>query len=154
MDRISFGLTLGFLTIGWHPIRAESADVQAVRQVLQDQIAAWNRGDLQAFMETYWNSPELTFFSGGDLQKGWEATYRRFRQRYQAEGKEMGHLSFSEVVVDPLSDKHMLVRGRWHLKLTSSVQAGLFTLIVARQRNGWRIIHDHTSVGAESVEKP
>jgi beta-aspartyl-peptidase (threonine type) len=133
---------------------ANEADVQAVRQLLHDQVTAWNRGDLQKFMETYWQSPQLTFFSGGDRQKGWEETYQRFRQRYQTEGKEMGRLEFSDLMIDPLSVDCMLVRGRWKLRLKTGAQEGLFTLIVARQKEGWRIIHDHTSARQNGTGQP
>ena len=74
---------------------AENVDA-AVRAVLQAQVEAWNHHDLAGFMAGYWNSPELTFFSGATETHGWQPTLERYRNRYQAEGRAMGTLSFSE----------------------------------------------------------
>src|SRR5580698_4588333 len=67
----------------------------AVRAVLQTQVDAWNRHDLEQFMAGYWDSPDLTFFSGATETKGWQPTLDRYRQRYQSNGNAMGTLSFS-----------------------------------------------------------
>jgi beta-aspartyl-peptidase (threonine type) len=117
----------------------------AVRQVLDAQVAAWNRGDLDGFMAGYWSSPDLTFFSGPDRTSGWQATLERYRKRYKSEGKEMGHLTFRDVTVEVLGPDAALVRGGWRLELSQETPSGLFTLIVRRLPEGWRIIHDHTS---------
>ncbi|MCX7700617.1 MAG: DUF3225 domain-containing protein [Gemmataceae bacterium] len=129
-------------------------DTDAVRQLLADQITAWNRGDLTAFMETYWKSPELTFYSGGEIQKGWEAIRERFQRRYQADGNEMGRLQFADLQIDPLGPDRMLVRGRWKLERKAEKHDGLFTLIVARRPEGWRIVHDHTSASPPPATQP
>jgi beta-aspartyl-peptidase (threonine type) len=123
------------------------ASTQEVQQVLDDQIAAWNRGDLEGFLATYWRSPELTFFSGKDVTHGWDATLERYRQRYQAEGKEMGRLTFRDVEVLPLTADQAWARGRWHLRMKDKELEGLFTLILRKTPDGWRIVHDHTSAG-------
>src|SRR5215467_10430453 len=78
--------------------------VRAVHAVLQAQQEAWNRHDLGAFLNGYWNSPDLTFFSGADARSGWEATRERYRNRYQSAGHEMGKLEFSELNIEPLAD--------------------------------------------------
>ena len=69
--------------------------VRAVRAVLDRQVADWNKGDLDAFLGGYWNSPKVVFQSGGRRSDGWEAMRDRYRRRYQAEGKAMGRLAFS-----------------------------------------------------------
>jgi beta-aspartyl-peptidase (threonine type) len=124
---------------------AEPAPEDAVRQVLDAQVAAWNRGDLDAFMAGYWQSPELTFFSGPDRTSGWQATLERYRKRYQSEGKEMGRLTFSDVNVEMLGPDAALVRGGWRVEQSKETLGGLFTLIFRRTLDGWRIVHDHTS---------
>jgi len=116
-----------------------------IRKVLDKQVAAWNRGNLEAFMAGYWNSDDLTFYSGKDKRHGWNATLERYRQRYQGEGKEMGTLKFPELSVQPLGSDYALVRGRWELKLSKEDAGGLFTLIFQKTKDGWRIIHHHTS---------
>jgi uncharacterized protein (TIGR02246 family) len=117
-----------------------------IRAVLQAQVAAWNEGKLEAFMDGYWRSPELSFFSGGRKLAGWEATLERYRKSYQSEGKEMGKLDFSELEIQVLADNAALVRGRWRLRMNDGKElGGLYTLIFRRFDNGWKIIHDHTS---------
>jgi beta-aspartyl-peptidase (threonine type) len=117
----------------------------AVRKVLDDQVKAWNKGDLSGFMAGYWNSPELSFFSGGKKTRGWQATLDRYRKKYQGEGKEMGKLAFKDLKIDMLGTNHALVRGGWELTLTKGRAGGLFTVIFAKTSGDWRITHDHTS---------
>ena len=117
----------------------------AVRRVLDDQVVAWNKGDLEAFMAGYWKSEKLSFFSGDKKTAGWQATLDRYRKRYQADGKEMGKLSFEELSIELLGDDHALVRGRFRLQLGKEAPTGIFTLVLRKLPAGWRIIHDHTS---------
>jgi len=117
-----------------------------VRAVLDKQVEAWNRADLEAFMAGYWNSPDLVFQSGATITRGWQATLERYRRRYQAEGKEMGRLRFAELDVQPLSPDAAFVRGRWQLTMKDgSEPGGLFTLLLRRFNGEWKIVHDHTS---------
>jgi beta-aspartyl-peptidase (threonine type) len=116
-----------------------------IKTVLQDQVKAWNRGDLDGFMKGYWQSDDLTFFSGKDRTQGWKATLERYRKKYQAEGKEMGELSFSDLDVRLAGDSTAWVRGRWKLEMKKETVGGLFTLIFEKKADGWRIVHDHTS---------
>lgn len=118
----------------------------AIQKVLENQVKVWNAGDLEDFMAGYWNSPELTFYSGATQTSGWLATLERYRKRYQSEGKEMGRLEFSERNVGRLGPDNAFVRGRWRLRMSDGSQPnGLFTLIFRRFPDGWKIIHDHTS---------
>jgi beta-aspartyl-peptidase (threonine type) len=117
----------------------------AIRQVLDAQVAAWNKGDLEAFLAGYWNSPELSFFSAGDKTRGWQATLERYRKRYQSGGAEMGRLTFRELEVEVLGPDSAFVRGRWQLERKKDKPGGLFTLLFKRMPEGWRIVHDHTS---------
>ena len=126
-------------------VPAVRADEKAIRQVLDEQVVAWNKGDLEGFMKGYWNSKDLTFLSGKDLTRGWDDTLARYKKKYQAEGKEMGKLAFSEVVVQELAPGVALVTGKWELTLTKETVGGRYTLIVKKLPEGWRIVHDHTS---------
>jgi len=116
-----------------------------VRRLLDEQAAAWNRGDLEGFMAGYWRSPELTFLSDDNWTRGWDATLERYRRKYQSEGKEMGRLTFREVEVEVLGPDSALARGRFELERTKDRPTGLFTLLLRRLPEGWRIVHDHTS---------
>lgn len=118
----------------------------SVEQVLRAQQEAWNRHDLEAFMTGYWNSPELTFFSGTHETSGWQGALERYRKAYQSEGKEMGRLEFSGLRIEPLGPDAAFVRGGWHLTLSDGkTPHGLFTLVFRKFPDGWKIVHDHTS---------
>lgn len=116
-----------------------------VRKLLDDQAAAWNKGDLDGFMAGYWNSPELTFYSGGTVTKGWQPTMDRYRKRYGTDAKSMGTLAFKDLQFEVLAPQAALVRGRFELVRDGKKDTGLFTLLVKRLANGWRVVHDHTS---------
>ncbi|HLW68069.1 MAG TPA: nuclear transport factor 2 family protein [Gemmataceae bacterium] len=118
---------------------------KAIHKVLDGQEQAWNKGDLKGFMDGYWNSPELTFYSGNTKTKGWQQTFDRYRKHYRDEGREMGHLTFSEVVLDSVGPETVIVRGRWKLEKKAETNEGLYTLILRKLPEGWRIVHDHTS---------
>jgi len=126
------------------PVPKDDAE-RAIRKLLDDQSQAWNKRDLEGFMAGYWKSPELTFTSGGEQTRGWQQTLERYRKRYQGEGKEMGKLTFSDVQVQMLGPDSAYVRGRFLLERSKDKPTGLFTLIVRRLPEGWRIVHDHTS---------
>ncbi|MFO0889955.1 MAG: nuclear transport factor 2 family protein [Isosphaeraceae bacterium] len=129
--------------------------IEAIRRVLMDQEAAWNRGDLDGFLGGYWHSPGLVFQSGGDRQDGWEATRARYVLRYKSEGRAMGQVAFSKVEIESLGPDSALVRGGWRLTLPDgSRPGGLFTLIFRKFPDGWKIVHDHTSSGEPRPKQP
>lgn len=123
----------------------DSESIAQIRAVLDRQAEAWNRRDLEGFMEGYWNSPDLTFYSGATAVSGWETTINRYRGRYQSEGAEMGRLEFSDLRIELLGPGAAFVRGRWRLEMSSGEQGGLYTLVFRKLEGGWRIVHDHTS---------
>ena len=135
-------LLLALLT----PFTLLAAQDKPIQQVLQQQQAAWNRHDLEAFMSGYWNSPELTFF-GAKKTSGWQATLERYRKTYQSEGREMGTLEFSDLKIKTLAPGAAFVRGSWKLTMPDGkTPHGLFTLVFRRFPEGWKIVHDHTSM--------
>ena len=139
---VILSLSLPVIATGKNP--AEPKSVREIRAVLDRQVDAWNRGDLETFMAGYWNSPSLSFFSGGTKTAGWNETLGRYRRTYQSEGREMGRLEFSDLQIEMLGPASAFVRGRWRLKMQSGEPGGLFTLIFRRLPEGWKIIHDHT----------
>jgi ketosteroid isomerase-like protein len=124
---------------------SKPGDISEIRGVLDRQVEAWNRRDLEGFMQGYWHSPDLTFYSGGTVVSGWEETLARYRNRYQSAGNEMGRLEFTGLKIELLGPSAAFVRGRFHLKMTGSESGGLFTLTFRKFADGWKIIHDHTS---------
>jgi uncharacterized protein (TIGR02246 family) len=124
---------------------ARADDAADIKKVMDDQAAAWNKGDLVGFMAGYWNSKELTFVSGKDVTLGWQETLDRYKKRYQADGKEMGKLAFADVEVRELAPGVALVTGKWELTLTRETVGGRYSLVFRKLADGWRIVHDHTS---------
>jgi len=115
-----------------------------IRKVMTEQTAAWNSGDIKGFMQGYWNSPELVFVSGANVTKGWQPTLDRYKKNYDSKAK-MGALTFSDLEVDVLSKDAAVVLGSWSLQRESDNPHGKFTLIFRKFKDGWKIVHDHTS---------
>ena len=119
---------------------------QAIESVIRQQQDAWNRADLEGFMSGYWNSPDLTFFSGGHESKGWQAALDRYKKSYQGAGHEMGKLEFANLRVEMLGPESAFVRGEFHLTMSDGkTPHGLFTLIFRKFPEGWKIVHDHSA---------
>lgn len=116
---------------------------EEILDVLTKQKTAWNHGDIEDFMKYYWHSEDFTFQSGTNRILGWDALLARYEKNYS--GDNMGILDFKDIVVTALSEKSALVIGRWEVKRKAEVLGGLFTLVIQRKTEGWRIIHDHTS---------
>lgn len=112
--------------------------------VINAQAEAWNRGDIDGFMQGYWNSPEMTFVSGDTVTKGWQQTLDRYKAGYNTREK-MGVLSFTELEVRMLSKKSAVVLGRFTLVRASDRPTGLFTLSFRKFKEGWKVVLDHTS---------
>ena len=130
-----------------------AAEEAAVRKVLDDQVAAWNKGDLDAFMAGYWDDEALSFISNGAETTGWKATKERYVKRYKSEGKEMGRLSFGELKVEVLGPAAASVRGKFTLVTSKGTDTGRFTLVFRKLADGWKITHDHTSVACPPEKK-
>ena len=119
----------------------------AIESLLQTQADAWNRGDIDAFMEGYAKTPDLRFASGATVTRGWQETLDRYRHHYP-DRAEMGTLTFSDLDTTVLSSDAAVVFGRWRVKTQEHGEPnGLFTLVLRRTADGWRITADHTSMG-------
>jgi ketosteroid isomerase-like protein len=127
------------------PLIAASPEME-IRHVLDDQVAAWNRGDIPGFMEGY-DKSESTTFVGATVTKGHAQVLANYIKRYPAR-ENMGTLKFSELEIRALGADYAAVIGRFHLDRAAKAggeASGLFTLIFHRTAKGWRIIMDHTS---------
>ncbi|HMD38567.1 MAG TPA: nuclear transport factor 2 family protein [Candidatus Acidoferrum sp.] len=120
------------------------ADSMSITRVLNAQQAAWNLGDVNAFLEGYWHSPELTFSGSSGVSRGWDGVLARYKKNYP-DRATMGQLDFSELEFHWLGPDAALVLGRWHLKRDKGDIGGVFSLVWQRFPDGWKIIHDHTS---------
>ena len=145
------GLAVGAGFVLHHHYAIGGDTESQVRAVLLRQQEAWNAGDLEGFMTDYWDSKDLTFFSGGTVSRGYAALLARYRKRYQSDGKEMGTLTFSDLDITPLGPGSATASGRWKVVTSKESFDGLFTLTLRRFNDGWKITHDHTS---QSEKKP
>lgn len=122
----------------------QDTEIAAVRAVLETQQAAWNRGDVEGFMEGYAKEDSITFVSGDTVTRGWQTVLDRYKKNYDSRAK-MGTLTFSELEFKPLSEFYIMVVGRFQLARDGDQPHGRFTLVFRRTVSGWRIVHDHTS---------
>lgn len=135
------------------PSRAAAAsDASAIRAVLEQQAAAWNRGDVDTFMQGYKNAPDTTFV-GATMRKGYQVVRDDYRKHYASKA-EMGRLTFSDIEVRPLPEasgpvRYAVVTGHFHLDREVHGEApaddGVFSLVWEKTADGWKIIVDHTS---------
>lgn len=147
------GVGLAFIAICWllarpalfgKPPDTHGADRAAINAVLKAQQAAWNRGDVDAFLKGYWESPELTFSGSNGVSRGWDGVLARYKKNYP-DRAAMGELDFSELEIRFLGPEAALVLGKWRLKREIGDIGGVFTLVWQKFPEGWKIIHDHTS---------
>jgi ketosteroid isomerase-like protein len=145
----ALGTAMGLMATGRDSAQgARGRAEEEIRGVLSAQTADWNRHDLDGFMKGYWRSPELTFYSGGNIAQGWDAAMARYQRNYQSAGKEMGTLEFADLSVEVTSTDSAWVMGKYQLTMSDgSKPHGIFTLIFRKIGGEWKIVHDHTSAG-------
>ena len=139
---IIFGISTAAIVFA-APTQTQNATAQ-IRSVLSAQQEAWNRGDIDAFMNGYARSASTVFVSEDTIRRGWETVRARYRKKYSDRAK-MGTLTFSDLEITLLSHDAAVALGRWSLKRANDQPHGRFTLIFKRLPEGWRIMHDHTS---------
>ncbi len=120
------------------------AEENAIRQVMHNQQEAWNRADIEDFMEGYWKSDSLKFIGRNGITYGWQTTLDNYKKSYPTP-EAMGKLTFSVLTLDILSETSAFMIGRWHLKRTNDEPGGHFTLLWRKINGKWVIIADHTS---------
>jgi uncharacterized protein (TIGR02246 family) len=129
-------------------LAADTPATAAARSVLAAQKDAWNRGDIDAFMQGYARSDAIRFASGDRFNYGWQATLDSYRKGYP-DAAAMGKLDFDLVEVRELAPDVVYVFGKWRLaragEAADKAPHGLFTLIVERANGVWSVTRDHTS---------
>ncbi|PYK84880.1 MAG: DUF4440 domain-containing protein [Verrucomicrobia bacterium] len=126
---------------------ARTDTASKIRIVLQSQQGAWNRGDIDAFMNGYWHSDQTVFVSGDEVTRGWQKVLDRYKKKYSDRAK-MGTLTFSDLEITTLSGDSAAALGSWKLNRANDQPHGRFTLIFRRFPDGWKIVHDHTSAAS------
>ncbi len=124
--------------------KSDATSEAAIRAVLGAQRDAWNRGDIEGYMDGYDRSPDTVFVSGDRINRGWQMVLDRYKKSYDSREK-MGVLTFSEVEITMLSKDAAVVLGGWRLKRANDEPHGTFTLLFRKTKTGWKIVHDHTS---------
>ena len=119
-------------------------DAKAIQAVLDAQVAAWNRGDIEGFMEGYERSEKTVFVGGDNVTRGWQTVLDRYKKNYDSREK-MGTLTFTDLEITPIGNDGALVLMRWHLQRAKDEPHGRSTLLMRRTKQGWRIVHDHSS---------
>ena len=119
-------------------------DAKAIQAVLDAQCAAWNRGDIEGFMDGYERSEKTVFVGGDNVTRGWQTVLARYKKNYDSREK-MGTLTFSDLEITSLGNDGALVLMRWHLQRAKDEPHGRSTLIMRRTKQGWKIVHDHSS---------
>ena len=117
-----------------------------VKAVLEAQVAAWNRGDVDAFMKGYDPTDDIVFTSGSNVRRGFKTTRDHFRRSWGDHPEKMGRLQFDELEVHPIGSDGAWVLGRWRLRGVEGEPGGVFTLVLERRPEGFRVVMDHTSV--------
>ena len=122
----------------------DTKSIEAIKSVLNAQRDAWNKGDIEGYMDGYDRSENTIFLSGDSVTRGWKTVLERYKKTYGTREK-MGELTFSDLEINILNKDTAVVIGRWLLKRSNDEPHGRFTLILKNTKGGWRIIHDHTS---------
>lgn len=123
---------------------AQSKDERAIQNLLLAQTEAWNRGDLEGFMQTYWKNDSLMFIGKSGVVWGWQQTLDNYKKGYPTR-EAMGTLSFDIIQIKKLSPRYYSVVGKWTLKRTNDNPSGHYSLLLRKINGEWKIVADHSS---------
>jgi uncharacterized protein (TIGR02246 family) len=124
--------------------KAQSSGEKAIRAVLAEQNAAWNRGDIEGFMKGYWNNDSLMFVGKNGVTYGYKNTLENYKKSY-GNAEKMGKLTFTFIRFSRLSPEYYFVVGKWELARKDGDLSGHFNLLVRKIKKEWVIVADHSS---------
>ena len=142
MKKVIYLLLLTFILA--NTISAQSKEEQTIRTLIEEQRLAWNTGDKEKFMQTYWQSDSLMFIGKSGITYGWQKTLDNYKKGYP-DTAAMGKLDFDLLEVKRLSVMYFFVAGKWHLTRSIGDVGGHFTLLFKKVKNKWVIVADHSS---------
>ena len=151
LSQVAKGLTLFTIILvltSSHGTAAGNSDAdaeQAIQSVLDQQVAAWNRGDIQGFMRGYWNSPDLIYVGNSKVTRGWQTLLHRYEELSKTSGGQIGTLELQETQITVLSPDSALVWGTYRVLQPGQDRKGLYTLVLRKFQDGWRTVYDRTS---------
>ena len=137
-------LFFAFFLLVSSPAFTQSKDEISIRQILDNQTAAWNRGDIDGFMKGYWENDSLMFIGKSGVTYGWSNTLKNYKKNYP-DTVTMGKLAFTLIQVKKLSKEYYHVTGKWFLKRSIGDIGGHYTLLFRKINGHWVIISDHSS---------
>lgn len=123
---------------------AQSQNETAIRKLLQQQTEAWNKGDLEGFMQGYWRDDSLLFVSSRNVVWGWQNTLNNYKNAYP-DAVAMGKLTFDIIQVKPLAPDYYFVVGKWMLEKAVGDFSGHYTILLRKIKGKWQIVADHSS---------
>ncbi len=138
---ISLLIVLGVMPAA---LRAQSADEKAIRALLAEQTAAWNRGSIEDFMKGYWESDSLMFVGKNGVTYGYLQTLNNYKKGY-SNADQMGILTFTLLKVERLSPEYFFVVGKWALQRKAGDMSGHYNLLLRKIKGKWVIVVDHSS---------
>ena len=117
-----------------------------IHVLMKEQEKSWNMGNIDNFMEKYWDNDSLIFIGKSGINYGWKKTISNYKKSYRNKN-EMGELKFKNIICNPLNDSTHIITGKWSLTRNDSIGNinGYYTLLWIKKLNGWKIIYDHTS---------
>ena len=121
-----------------------AGDEIAIREILDQQTKAWNRGDIDAFMQGYWQNDSLMFIGKSGINRGWKKTLQNYKRAYP-DTTAMGKLSFDIILVKQLSSEYYYIVGKWMLTRRIGDLSGYYNLLFRKINGRWLIIADHSS---------
>lgn len=136
--------TLTILLVFFNSAAAQNKDEQSIRLLIEEQRLAWNTGNLEKFMQTYWQSDSLMFIGKSGITYGWQKTLDNYKRGYP-DTATMGKLDFELLEIKRLSVMYFFVVGKWHLSRSVGDVEGHFTLLFKKVKNKWVIVADHSS---------
>jgi len=140
-------LSLSFLMLVGSLAYGQKVGINTFEDIIgrmDEQIACWNNGELECYMEGYWRNDSLRFITKNGVTRGWDATLERYKKAYPTK-EEMGKLTLTADRLLPICGDKVLVLGSWHLNINGKEKQGYYTLIWQYIEGEWLIIADHTS---------
>ncbi len=125
-------------------VAAQSKNEETIRNLLEEQTIAWNRGDMDGFMQGYWESDSLMFIGKNGVVWGWQNTLNNYKKGYP-DTAAMGKLAFDLIQIKKLSRKYYFVVGKWMLQRNAGDLSGHYNLLLRKIRGQWKIVADHSS---------
>lgn len=141
---IKFIVSVFITLIFFNAVSAQGKDEKTIRTLIEEQRQAWNMGDKEKFMQTYWQSDSLMFIGKSGITYGWQKTLDNYKNGYP-DTAAMGKLDFNLLEIKRLSVMYFFVVGKWHLTRSIGDVGGHFTLLFKKVKNKWVIVADHSS---------